>query len=116
MTTWLELNDRLMPNGRFMVNCGGIDETPHVAVHPKSVDGAWVQNSTVRALSEAFPGRVCHFHDPCSNFFICFKSWYKLTLKSSEEFPGQVCHFHFLYIFIRFKSWYKLTLNGCIYF
>ncbi|XP_030963758.1 uncharacterized protein LOC115984913 [Quercus lobata] len=37
--TWLELNDRLMPNGRLMVNCGGIDEAADVidgVVHPKN--------------------------------------------------------------------------------
>ena len=61
--TWLELNDRLMPNGRLMVNCGGIDEAADVidgVVHPKnsSIDGTWVQNYTIKALSKAFPGKV----------------------------------------------------------
>uniref|UniRef100_A0A2N9H2X9 PABS domain-containing protein n=1 Tax=Fagus sylvatica TaxID=28930 RepID=A0A2N9H2X9_FAGSY len=61
--TWLEFNDRLMPNGRLMVNCGGIDEASNVidgVVHPKnsSIDGTWVQNSTIKALSKAFPGKV----------------------------------------------------------
>uniref|UniRef100_A0A7N2R419 Uncharacterized protein n=1 Tax=Quercus lobata TaxID=97700 RepID=A0A7N2R419_QUELO len=47
--TWLEFNDRLMPNGRLMVNCGGIDEAADVidgVVHPKnsSIDGTWVQH------------------------------------------------------------------------
>ncbi|KAL4625113.1 hypothetical protein ACB092_05G000600 [Castanea dentata] len=61
--TWLELNDRLMPNGRLMVNCGGIDEAADVidgVVHPKnsSIDGTWVQNYTIKALSKAFPGKL----------------------------------------------------------
>ena len=52
-----------MPNGRLMVNCCGIDEASNVidgVVHPKnsSIDGTWVQNSTIKALSKAFPGKV----------------------------------------------------------
>ncbi|KAM3699110.1 hypothetical protein ACJW31_05G000600 [Castanea mollissima] len=61
--TWLELNDRLMPNGRLIVNCSGIDEAADVidgVVHPKnsSIDGTWVQNYTIKALSKAFPGKL----------------------------------------------------------
>lgn len=63
VTTWLELKDKLMPNGRIMVNCGGIDEASVVmdeTLNPEtsSIDGTWVQNSTVKALSKAFPGQV----------------------------------------------------------
>ncbi|XP_065847897.1 uncharacterized protein [Euphorbia lathyris] len=54
VATWLKLNDRLMAGGRFMVNCGGVYETSS----PKSVDENWVNNSTLKALSEAFPGQV----------------------------------------------------------
>ncbi|KAL5984406.1 hypothetical protein ACLOJK_018510 [Asimina triloba] len=53
VTTWLELNKRLMPNGRIMVNCGGShSETP------QTDDGAWVQNLTIKALCKAFPGNL----------------------------------------------------------
>lgn len=46
-----------------MVNCGGMDEASVVmdeTLYPKtsSIDGTWVQNSTVEALSKAFPGQV----------------------------------------------------------
>lgn len=52
-----------MPKGRVMVNCGGIDGTPDLnngTVHPNSIstDDSWVQNLTIQALSEAFPGQV----------------------------------------------------------
>ncbi|KAI3754137.1 hypothetical protein L1987_53915 [Smallanthus sonchifolius] len=43
--TWLEINDKLMPNGRLMVNCGG-------------ATGAWEKNSTLKTLCKAFPGQV----------------------------------------------------------
>ncbi|KAF2286839.1 hypothetical protein GH714_031486 [Hevea brasiliensis] len=61
IATWLNLKDRLMPNGRFMVNCGGIHEKSDTIggiIHPKLVDGTWVENSTIKALFEAFPGQV----------------------------------------------------------
>ncbi|XP_009368589.2 uncharacterized protein LOC103958090 isoform X2 [Pyrus x bretschneideri] len=63
VTTWLEIKNKLMPNGRLMVNCGGIDEASDVrkeAAHPKhiSTDESWLQNSTIKALSKAFPGQV----------------------------------------------------------
>lgn len=64
LATWLELKDRLIPNGRFMVNCGGINAESDIIngrSHPKSVDSTWVENSTILALSKAFPGHVCHF-------------------------------------------------------
>ncbi|KAK6150675.1 hypothetical protein DH2020_015607 [Rehmannia glutinosa] len=62
-TTWLELYDKLMPNGRFMVNCGaGQDRLPaRDAVHEhdgSSMDDAWKLNATITALCEAFPGQV----------------------------------------------------------
>ncbi|GMI64802.1 hypothetical protein HRI_000149500 [Hibiscus trionum] len=56
---WLELSDRLMPNGRLMVNCGGVSESSiDGKVHHQSVDEIWIQNSTIKALAEAFPGQV----------------------------------------------------------
>ncbi|KAL8477899.1 hypothetical protein ACS0TY_029982 [Phlomoides rotata] len=52
--TWLELYDKLMPEGRFMVNCGA-GEKGHDG---SSTDGSWKLNATIRALFEAFPGQV----------------------------------------------------------
>lgn len=46
METWLEINKKLMPNGRLMVNCGG------------SSDAIWEKNSTINAMCKAFPGQV----------------------------------------------------------
>ncbi|KAK1440879.1 hypothetical protein QVD17_06712 [Tagetes erecta] len=43
--TWLQLNDKLMPNGRLMVNCGG-------------TTSSWENNSTLKTLCKAFPGQV----------------------------------------------------------
>lgn len=51
--TWLEMKDKLMPNGRIMVNCGGDDIGASV-----SDEGTWEQNSTIKALCQAFPGEV----------------------------------------------------------
>ncbi|PIN20031.1 hypothetical protein CDL12_07289 [Handroanthus impetiginosus] len=58
---WLDLYDKLMPNGRFMVNCGAGDELPAtnaISVHEGlSMDGTWKLNATIRALCKAFPGQ-----------------------------------------------------------
>ncbi|KAG9455323.1 hypothetical protein H6P81_008227 [Aristolochia fimbriata] len=58
--TWLELGKRLMANGRIMVNCGG--------AHPEKSnigdgnlcegDNVWLQNSTIRTMIKAFPGKL----------------------------------------------------------
>ena len=52
-----------MPDGRFMVNCGGIDggSNPTDAnAYPENIpsDNTWLQNPTLKALSKAFPGQV----------------------------------------------------------
>lgn len=52
-----------MPNGRLMVNCGGINEASVMTdgmLHPRtsSIDDTWVQNSTIKSLTKAFPGKV----------------------------------------------------------
>ncbi|CAA0407546.1 unnamed protein product [Arabidopsis thaliana] len=64
---WLELASRLMPNGRLMVNCAGI-ETEVKNGKPELVldDLAWMLNSTVKILSEAFPGQVSWKRTPDS--------------------------------------------------
>ncbi|KAI7737891.1 hypothetical protein M8C21_032155, partial [Ambrosia artemisiifolia] len=54
--TWLQLNDKLMPNGRLMINCGGT--TSLSGSTDSSTDAAWDQNSTLKTLCEAFPGQV----------------------------------------------------------
>ncbi|KAI3414412.1 uncharacterized protein J3R85_016303 [Psidium guajava] len=51
--TWLELKERLMPSGRIMVNCGGIDDAD-----PTGIAREWERNSTIRAMSRAFPGEL----------------------------------------------------------
>ncbi|TYI98562.1 hypothetical protein E1A91_D01G222800v1 [Gossypium mustelinum] len=56
---WLELSNRLMPGGRLMVNCGGVSESSlDGKVQLPSIDDIWMQNSTIKALAEAFPGQV----------------------------------------------------------
>ena len=51
--TWLELEKKLMPQGRIMINCGGVN-----AKQRKSHD--WVKNSTIKAMSSVF-NQVCRF-------------------------------------------------------
>lgn len=75
--TWLELNGKLMPDGRLMVNCGGTDALassateiePHREV--SSFDHIWEQNSTIKALCKAFPGQV---------------SWKKMPKRAGENY------------------------------
>ncbi|CAA7058551.1 unnamed protein product [Microthlaspi erraticum] len=66
---WLDLASRLMPNGRMMVNCAGI-EAESVATNGKVElvlgDSVWMLNSTIKILSEAFPGQVCWKRTPDS--------------------------------------------------
>lgn len=74
VATWLKLKDRLMPNGRFMVNCGGIDgvsDMTYGTAQPKSMNDVWMHNSAIRALSEAFPGKV---------------SWKRMPERNGENF------------------------------
>lgn len=51
-----------MPNGRLMVNCGGTsgatDSIDGTGDPGSSMNGTWIQNSTIKALSKAFPGQV----------------------------------------------------------
>ncbi|XVF56354.1 hypothetical protein PTKIN_Ptkin06aG0113200 [Pterospermum kingtungense] len=57
--TWVELSDRLMPDGRLMVNCGGVSESSiDGKLQHQSVDDIWIQNSTIKALAKAFPAQV----------------------------------------------------------
>ncbi|KAL2945000.1 putative polyamine aminopropyl transferase [Bienertia sinuspersici] len=51
--TWLEMRDKLMPNGRIMVNCGG--------VKVKQDSSEWQLNFTIKALCEAFGGDYVHW-------------------------------------------------------
>ncbi|CAN6895991.1 unnamed protein product [Brassica oleracea] len=58
---WHDLASRLMPNGRIMVNCAGIEEEKVVTNEkPKLVlgDSVWMLNPTIKVMSEAFPGQV----------------------------------------------------------
>lgn len=69
--TWLKLKDRLMPDGRFMVNCAGVGRESDQTMNSKSMDALWMQNSTIKALLEAFPGKV---------------SWKRMAESNGENF------------------------------
>ncbi|CAA0839292.1 S-adenosyl-L-methionine-dependent methyltransferases superfamily protein [Striga hermonthica] len=60
--TWRKLHDKLMPNGRFMVNCGAgqnrLSATYEVRHKALPMTEAWRLNPTIRALCQAFPGQV----------------------------------------------------------
>ena len=57
--TWLEISNWLMPNGRIMVNCGGTSGSSEADLKSKLINGInAVQNSTIKAMSKAFPGQV----------------------------------------------------------
>ncbi|KAL9234073.1 hypothetical protein vseg_008985 [Gypsophila vaccaria] len=47
--TWLEMKQKLRPNGRIMVNCGGDGD-----VSSLGRQGGWEGNATIRAMCEAF--------------------------------------------------------------
>ncbi|XP_047956163.1 probable polyamine aminopropyl transferase [Salvia hispanica] len=51
--TWLQLSEKLMPGGRFMVNCGA-GEGEAVSRDNET----WKLNAAIRAMCEAFPGQV----------------------------------------------------------
>lgn len=70
-----------MPNGRIMVNCGGTSGGSEVDPRSTSSNGSLVQNSTIKALSEAFAGEV----------------WFSAENIASLDF--NLCH---LIIFIQF--------------
>lgn len=48
--TWAELKGRLMPGGRIMVNCGGIDQMRRSWASP------WELNPTIKAMTAVFGG------------------------------------------------------------
>lgn len=51
-----------MPQGRIMVNCGGAHaEVSGSGDGTANMNGSWIQNSTIKALCQAFPGKVCCF-------------------------------------------------------
>ncbi|XP_027922590.1 uncharacterized protein LOC114180464 isoform X3 [Vigna unguiculata] len=59
VSTWLQLQERLMANGRFMVNCGGVGGGPSATGPETLLSGkSWLLNPAMKALSEAFPGQV----------------------------------------------------------
>ncbi|KAL2330948.1 hypothetical protein Fmac_018529 [Flemingia macrophylla] len=76
VSTWLELRERLMANGRFMVNCGGSDGGPNAidgSTDPEllSSDESWLLNPALRALAKAFPGQL---------------SWKRMPKENGENF------------------------------
>ncbi|KAL6986558.1 hypothetical protein U1Q18_019915, partial [Sarracenia purpurea var. burkii] len=44
VSTWLELYDKLMPNGRLMVNCGAAHDGASSAIYSEvsSINGSWL--------------------------------------------------------------------------
>ncbi|KAG5025626.1 hypothetical protein AAZX31_08G159800 [Glycine max] len=75
VSTWLELHERLMANGRFMVNCGGVGGGPSAVDgstdQETSSDESWLLNPALQALSKAFPGQV---------------SWKRMPKENGENF------------------------------
>ncbi|KAL5567447.1 hypothetical protein UlMin_024022 [Ulmus minor] len=66
--TWLEISNWLMPNGRIMVNCGGTSGGSEADLKSKLSNGInAVQNSTIKAMSKAFPGQVSWKRMPREN-------------------------------------------------
>ncbi|CAJ1958277.1 unnamed protein product [Sphenostylis stenocarpa] len=71
VSTWLELQERLMADGRFMVNCGGVgggpsamDESTDPEILPSE---SWLLNPALKALSKAFPGQLSWKRMPKEN-------------------------------------------------
>lgn len=56
--TWLDLKDKLMPNGRLMVNCGASTNINGLTYTQNSFRE---NNSTLDILCKAFPGQVSTF-------------------------------------------------------
>ncbi|BAT93098.1 probable polyamine aminopropyl transferase [Vigna umbellata] len=72
VNTWLQLEERLMANGRFMVNCGGVGGGPSArdeSTHPETLwsGKSWLSNPAMKALSKAFPGQVSWKRMPKEN-------------------------------------------------
>ncbi|KAK8916659.1 hypothetical protein KSP39_PZI022905 [Platanthera zijinensis] len=79
VTTWLEMEKKLMPDGRIMINCGGahteIADSGYIKVSGNhSSKGCWAQNSTIKAMCKAFPGKVQQL------------SWRRMEGKASENY------------------------------
>nr|XP_009398065.1 PREDICTED: uncharacterized protein LOC103982774 isoform X2 [Musa acuminata subsp. malaccensis] len=72
VTTWLDIERKLMPQGRIMVNCGGAHaEVSGSGDGTANMDGSWIQNSTIKALCQAFPGKL---------------SWKRIAEKDSDNY------------------------------
>ncbi|KAK1325935.1 hypothetical protein QJS10_CPA01g00459 [Acorus calamus] len=76
VATWLELEKRLSPNGRIMVNCAGahVERSTLGGEGLKTTlpsNGSWIQNSTIKTLCKAFPGNL---------------SWKRMAEDESENF------------------------------
>ncbi|KAK3035200.1 hypothetical protein RJ639_034588, partial [Escallonia herrerae] len=82
---WLELNDKLMPNGRLMVNCGGTSDgsfSPGIS----STDSSWEQNSTIKAMCEAFSRQ--RILSQARNFI---SHVFRVDTEASYHFPFALC-------------------------
>ncbi|XP_020084765.1 uncharacterized protein LOC109707699 isoform X1 [Ananas comosus] len=61
--TWLEIEKKLMPHGRIMVNCAGknaeaSNDGDRTAPTNVLAITSWMKNSTIKTLCRAFPGKV----------------------------------------------------------
>ena len=87
--TWLQLSEKLMPGGRFMVNCGA-GEGEAVSRDNET----WKLNAAIRAMCEAFPGQVglllvfhLHFFGQLSSNYNCL--FYKVNWKKMPKGSGE---------------------------
>ncbi|URD96816.1 hypothetical protein MUK42_28897 [Musa troglodytarum] len=72
VTTWLDIERKLMPQGRIMVNCGGAHaEVSGSGDRTANMNSSWIQNSTIKALCQAFPGKL---------------SWKRIAEKDSDNY------------------------------
>ncbi|KAM0938747.1 putative S-adenosyl-L-methionine-dependent methyltransferase [Dioscorea sansibarensis] len=62
VSTWLDINKKLLPHGRIMVNCGGahgdVSDGGERPTNTNVSNGSWLQNSTIKALCQAFPNEL----------------------------------------------------------
>ncbi|KAL9321952.1 hypothetical protein ACSQ67_010005 [Phaseolus vulgaris] len=72
VSTWLRLQERLMADGRFMVNCAGVSGGPSAtdgSTDPETLssDESCLLNPAMKALSKAFPGQLSWKRMPKEN-------------------------------------------------
>ncbi|XP_042394624.1 uncharacterized protein LOC121985320 isoform X1 [Zingiber officinale] len=76
VSTWLDIEKKLISKGRIMVNCGGayaeVYGSGKQTVNANVLStGSWIKNSTIKALCQAFPGKL---------------SWKRMEEKDSDNY------------------------------